>query len=550
MNENTPINGQQPVPQPNFSGTPQPNYVGVPQQGYMPYGVPYAQAVKPKVNIEFTKAEKIMAFVSAGLAFLFANFVLWYATGFFTTAFYTLLFTAILVYLGKTGHTLKASHKVWAGVMYAFSAVFSITANSLIKGLDVIFLILGGASLVYSATAEKPLFGRFAPFDIFKSSVDNPLSNMGREFSAVNSSLKGNRAGKNIKSAIIGLLLAVPLTAVVAGLLMSADKGVEDMLNSLAEAVSFDNIFSLGMRIGVSVPIAGYIFGLIISHTRPELIKKTDEEKCEKSLHNIRLVPNTAVYISVTPICVLYVLFFISQVNYFTSAFMGTLPENYSYAEYARRGFFELFAIELINAGVIFFIDLFSKKTGEEKPFTLKLYSVVISVFTLLITATAISKMVMYIDTYGLTQLRVYTTWFMVLTALMFVYIIIRQFKRDFPFMRAAAVTFTLMFTLLCFSRPDALIARYNMENCADTLTFRDITEMSDLSSDAAAVVTEIKYRELINSKYFDDNRMLEQFCDNGTTGYEYICKRAEKHLDRSVFNEFNLSAAKLRSQL
>ena len=173
-----------------------------------------------------------------------------------------------------------------------------------------------------------------------------------------------------------------------------------------------------------------------------------------------------------------------------------------------------------------------------------------ISVFTLLITATAISKMVLYIQNYGLTQLRVYTTWFMVLTALIFVYVIIRQFKANFPFMRAAAMTFTLMFALLCFSRPDAVIARYNMEYCSEQLTFTDIKEMCDLSSDASAVITEDQYKSLICSKYMEDKSNSELSLNKGLTGDEYICNRISQKLDKSVYNYFNFSALKLKRQI
>lgn len=50
-----------------------------------------------------------------------------------------------------------------------------------------------------------------------------------------------------------------------------------------------------------------------------------------------------------------------------------------------------------------------------------------LSIFTLILIATAISKMVMYISVYGLTQLRFYTTWFMLLLAVIFVMIIVKQ---------------------------------------------------------------------------------------------------------------------------
>lgn len=534
-NQNNQTNGQQPFTQPNFQ----------------PYGAPYGQGVTPypqqvkpiKEETVFTKHEKVFAFAAVGLAFLFVHFVLWHTSGFFTTLFYIALFTAVVVYLRHSGCKFKGSHKVWAGVMFLFSAVFSITANDMVKFLDVVFLQVGGAYLVYSVTSESSLFGRFAFFEMLKCVFENPFAHFGKEYSAVNSTVKSSRTGTNVKAVVGGLLLAVPLTLVVAGLLMSADEGVEKMLTSLANLVNVDNVFSLVGQLAVTLPVSGYLFGLLYSHTHRDKIRALDESECESRCRSARIVANTAVYTAVTPICILYVMFFISQANYFLSAFSGSLPDNYSYAEYARRGFFELFAIELINAGVIFFINFFSKKTGEEKPFTLKLYSVVISVFTLLITATAISKMVLYIQNYGLTQLRVYTTWFMVLTALMFVYVIIRQFRMSFPFMKAAAATFTLMFALLCFSRPDAVIARYNMEFCADQMTFIDIVEMNELSSDASAVLLEPQYRSIENAKFDEISGYFSYVQDDADSGYEYLRSEAEGRLAVSEYREYNISA-------
>lgn len=538
-NQNNPMEGQ-PISQPNFQS------YGMPSQGMI-----YPQQVRPlKEKTVFTRPEKVLAFASAGLAFLFVHFVLWHTSGFFTTLFYAALFTAVIIYLKHSGCNFKGSHKLWTAVMFLFSVVFSITANSMIKLLDVVFLQIGGAYLIYSVTTESSLFGRFVFFEMLKCVFENPFAHFEKEYSAVNSAVKSTRTGTNAKAVVGGLLLAVPLTLVVAGLLMSADAGVEEMLSSLAGMVNIDNVFSLVGQMAVAIPVSGYLFGLLYSHTHRDKIRALDENECENRCRSTRIVANTAVYTAVTPICILYVMFFISQANYFLSAFSGSLPDNYSYAEYARRGFFELFAIELINAGVIFFINFFSKKTGEEKPFTLKLYSVVISVFTLLITSTAISKMVLYIQNYGLTQLRVYTTWFMVLTALMFIYVIIRQFNRSFPFMKAAAATFTLMFTLLCFSRPDAVIARYNMEYCTEQLTFRDIVEMNDLSADASAVLLEPQYRSIEDSKFSETKGVFGYVQEDYESGYEYLRTTAEKRISSSQYNEYNISAIMIIEEL
>ena len=172
-----------------------------------------------------------------------------------------------------------------------------------------------------------------------------------------------------------------------------------------------------------------------------------------------------------------------------------------------------------------------------------------VSVFTLLITATAVSKMVLYIQNYGLTQLRVYTTWFMLLTALIFVFVIIKQFKIDFQIIRTFAVVFTIFFAALCFSRPDALIARYNMENCMDSLSYNDIYDMVSLSADAAAVVLEPEYRTDINEKYEIKNKAFNN-APGPNAGYEELCRFSNAVLNHSDYNKYNYSSLKLISML
>ncbi|MBQ8966417.1 DUF4173 domain-containing protein [Ruminococcus sp.] len=534
MNENNNLYSGQPMTQQNG----QPCY-----NNYHPYPAQY-QAVPKREPIEFTSAEKKLSYAALILGFLFVQFVFWNVKGYFTTAVFILIFSVIGIYLHKKEYKFSTSNKIWSAILYIFSTTFSITDNSFIKNLDMIFLIIGEAYLIYSVTTKRPMFGQFSVFEIAKSTLADPLSHFDKEFLAANSQIKMSRTGKYFKTIIGGLIVAVPLTVIVGALLVSADPGVERMITTIIDAINIPNLFTFIEKIFVSIPVAAYIFGQIYSHTNPDKIKALNEEDCSTSIRKLRMIQNAAIYSAITPICVLYVMFFISQANYFLSAFMGSLPENYGYADYARRGFFELFAIELINAGVIFVMNFFSKKTGEEKPLALKLYSIVIAVFTLLITATAISKMVLYIRNFGLTQLRVYTTWFMVLTAFAFIFIIIRQFRHSFPFLRAAAVTFTIFFAVLCFSRPDALIARYNMENCTDSMTFNDIREMTLLSSDAAAIVLEPEYAFTVDRMY--ENARYYEY-KNFDSGRAYLENITNHHINHDPYYQYNFSSFMLK---
>ncbi|MDE7225640.1 MAG: DUF4173 domain-containing protein, partial [Ruminococcus sp.] len=165
--------------------------------------------------------------------------------------------------------------------------------------------------------------------------------------------------------------------------------------------------------------------------------------------------------------------------------FTGSLPDGYSYSEYARKGFFELCAVTVINLFAIIIMSVFAKKGGKSKSGAMKAYITIISVFTIILIAVDISKMIMYISEFGLTRLRFYTTWFMILCAVIFVLVIVRTFRPEMNIAGKLSGAFAIMFGLLCFSSPDSLIATYNIEMYnAGYLEELDTNLLLDLSAD------------------------------------------------------------------
>ncbi len=97
--------------------------------------------------------------------------------------------------------------------------------------------------------------------------------------------------------------------------------------------------------------------------------------------------------------------------------------------------------------------------------------------------------MALYISRYGLTPLRVHTSWFMALLAVMFVLIIIRQF-REFNLAGIGAAAFTVMFAALSFSQTDSLIAKYNLYAYESGIIEEfDSYALNELSDDAVYTV-------------------------------------------------------------
>lgn len=77
------------------------------------------------------------------------------------------------------------------------------------------------------------------------------------------------------------------------------------------------------------------------------------------------------------------------------SAFQNLLPAGYTYADYARRGFFELCGVAVLNLTLIALLQLFSRRDADtgKKPAAVRVYTVILAVFTLALIVTALRKM-------------------------------------------------------------------------------------------------------------------------------------------------------------
>ena len=127
--------------------------------------------------------------------------------------------------------------------------------------------------------------------------------------------------------------------------------------------------------------------------------------------------------------------------------------------------------------------------------------------------------MVMYISEYGLTRLRFYTMWFMALCALIFVLIIVKQFKFDLNFAAWSSGVFTVMFAVLCFCSPDYVIAKYNVEMYnAGNIEELDRSQICSMSNDAVlyaleeGVIDEQMAYDANYSSFFGKNKKIINF--------------------------------------
>jgi hypothetical protein len=290
-----------------------------------------------------------------------------------------------------------------------------------------------------------------------------PFMNFSGAFKALAHRRGEKSGGRRGLYAVVGVIVSIPVIVGVTSLLISADRGFADVMEHIRGILNFETFGRYLIELLIGVPVACYIYGSAFGNGHDRYADCMTKADADASLASAHRIPLAAVRPGLIILTALYVLFFVAMGAYLFSAFRGDLPSAYTYAEYARRGFFELCGVSAINLMIIAFVYLFAKRGAGEYPKSLRALTAAISSMTILLILTAASKMLLYVETYGLTRLRVYTLWFMLLMLCVFAVIALWHI-RPFNAGRPIAIAFAVLTLCFFFANPDGLIAKYNVE--------------------------------------------------------------------------------------
>ncbi|MBQ9848106.1 MAG: DUF4173 domain-containing protein [Clostridia bacterium] len=404
-----------------------------------------------------------------------------------------------------------ATRKFKFGSSAVVSAIMSaITAGAAVfTSVDFVQIIgflcsgIAYAYFIYSATGNRLENGMsdLLPIDLLKALFLLPFSCFVRLWVAM---FSGRRVGwKFVLKAFIGFAVAIIPTAIVISLL-SYDSAFTELFDKIFSFIEDFNVFSHMGSLLLGGVVAMYVFGLYSASATNKLKDAFKAESCHNAASKLHFAPVLTVGAALLPLASVYVIFFISQMDFYLSAFKGVLPDAIGYADYARNGFFELCAVSAINLVVLAAVSMFVRREGRGGKLFLKIASVVLSLMTLALIANAAAKMVLYIKRYGLTERRVEASWFMVLLALIFVLIIFKQIFAQMKIISASAISTALMLSVLLFSDYNAIIADYNVDNyISGDLQEVDVDALYELGSPAVPAL--VRLAEYNDSEFGTD---------------------------------------------
>ncbi len=420
----------------------------------------------------------IFAWLSVVIGYLFCRTIPVHQHPLGAFLFIVALFTFATVFIAfkKTKQSSLSIIAMISALVASLSMLFS--SNGFLQTLSFIYALAAFAYYVYRAFGNKLADGfcDFISWDFIKAMFVLPFTAITELFKTLFAS-KSKGSARAILKIGFGLAIAIIPTAIIVSLL-SYDSGFSELLSSI---FSFGDIFSHIFSVILGIPFAMCIYSLLLCAHEKSCENIITADGISEIFDCSKAIPALSALGAIVPMLFVYVVFFISQWKYYISAFLGEVPDNINISSYARNGFFELCGVTVVNLVIIILLAIIVRGNLIKRILT-----AVLSVFTLVLIATAISKMVLYIDSYGLTRMRVYPMWFMVLLALVFIVLIIKQLSVRIPSVAISMVITIVMFTALSVCNVDGIIANYNVDRYLDgTLDDIDLVALEKIGDSA-----------------------------------------------------------------
>jgi hypothetical protein len=485
----------QPPQQPQFQAPQQPQFqppqqpqFQPPQQPFQPPQAPQQPFQPPQAQPEalFPPPRPIMSEANEqsrptpspadpvfALALLALGFCFWewkvlgpFTSGIGATLFFLLVLISSFIYLQVRG--VRQNTKSLLMLLLAVAGSLPFVLNGA-RDINFFLLPLEACAcllwFMYSCrtSISNKLSGLFAA-DLLNQVLIVPFANFGRIFVQPFSQMTGRRKVLfPLLLALCGLIICIPVFSIVVWLLALSDEGFKLFTESITTYFAFDDVMRYIFEFIFGIPIAAYLFGAVFGNALKLRSSHISSEGSLRVFNTAHILPRALLYAPLVLFVLLYIIYFITMGSYLFSGLQGKLPTAYTYAEYARHGFFELCGVATINLCILAGIWLLAKRGIREYPPALRVLSALLTLLTCLLIVTAASKMLLYIQTYGLTPLRVYTTWFMALMLLSFLALLIWHVK-PYNVARPVIILATVFTLGLGFANTNGFIANYNVD--------------------------------------------------------------------------------------
>ena len=326
---------------------------------------------------------------------------------------------------------------------------------------------------------------------------------------------------------------------VVIPLLCSSDAAFQNLFKNLLE-----NIGAYIGQIIFAVVITPFLFSYMFGKRNGSTLSTRVDGK------KTRIFPISACISFLSVISVVYIVFIFSQLAYFFSAFKGILPDGYDLtaSEYARKGFYEMFAVCVINILLVGSIFAFVKR----KNIVLKILSAFVSLFSVLLIVIAMQKMRLNVATYGLSRNRLFVCVFLIMALVVIAFLIAHIFMPKLKYMQSVIIACSVIFIAFSFCDVDACVARYNINAYQNgQIETLDFDTLDDLSSSAIPYIADLADNAKNKETAKKASNCIAQWSVNNSNSDWFKVSGGKLVRNKSIdFRDFTLSRQRARDSV
>ncbi len=272
-----------------------------------------------------------------------------------------------------------------------------------------------------------------------------------------------------IKRVLLGIIVSIPCVLFLLVMLSSADMIFSNKMKLIFNLIFDDLNFEYIVKLIYGILVGLYLFGLLYSlFDNNSIINKIVNINSEDKMVLHKRVKGDLIVFNILlfSILIVYSLFIVIQFKYLFAG--AELPYALNYANYARRGFFELLFLSVLNIGLILStIYLLKDKIYVEKSKWAqisKLFMLYLGLLTIVMLISSFYRMMLYDNEYGYTRLRILVYLFLLFEAVGLVVTFKYILKPNFNILMSYVLIGLIYYSSINMIQIDNIIAKRNID--------------------------------------------------------------------------------------
>ena len=299
---------------------------------------------------------------------------------------------------------------------------------------------------------------------------------------------KEERKSLPIKPIVRGLLIALPIVFCFGSLLASADAVFAERMVDFLDIFDFEDGLEKILRLMLMLLVA-YLVGGVYLHAAE---KSTDEKLIgEEEPVTKPFLGFTETAIVLGSVVLLFLSFVVIQFQYFFGGDNNIGLDGFTYSEYARKGFRELWIVALFSLILVIVSRMVTKFETPKQKRIYSILNVAILANVMVILVSAYERLMMAIEWHSYSRLRVYPQIFIISLGVLFLAIVVLEIYGKERAFTLAALLVSIGYAAALFTlNVDASIARVNIDR-VEELGRLSVWYHASLSSDVVPVLVE-----------------------------------------------------------